>query len=182
MIMRQEHICCAIYPGSFNPIHYGHIDIAKRALRMFDTVFLAIYVHPGKPDLFSADERIALVQEALKDEPRIQVASYNKLTVDYAREVGAQAIVRGLRVFSDFELEFRMALTNRRLAPEIEIVNFIAAEEHLHISSSTIREVASLGGDVSYMTPPHVAEALRQKFKDMKAKGATSSFVMSIKD
>jgi pantetheine-phosphate adenylyltransferase len=182
MIMRQEHICCALYPGSFNPVHYGHIDIAKRALRLFDTVILAVYVHPGKPDLFTAEERIALIQEALKDEPRIQVASYNQLTVDYAREVGAQAIVRGLRVFSDFELEFRMALTNRRLAPEIEIVNFIAAEEHLHISSSTIREVASLGGDVSYMTPPHVVEAMRRKFNDMKANGATSSFVMSIED
>lgn len=180
--MRQDHICCALYPGSFNPVHFGHLDIAKRALRLFDTVVLAVYVHPGKPDLFSAEERIALIQEALKDEPRIRVASYNKLTVDYARDVGAQAIVRGLRVFSDFELEFRMALTNRRMAPEIEIVNFIAAEEHLHISSSTVREVAALGGDVSYMTPPHVAEALRRKFNDINAQGSTSSFVMSIKD
>jgi len=180
--MRQEHICCALYPGSFNPIHYGHIDIARRALRLFDSVVLAVYVHPGKADLFTADERMALIRTAFGDEPRIQVASYNQLTVDYAREVGAQAIVRGLRVFSDFELEFRMALTNRRLAPDIEIVNFIAAEEHLHISSSTIREVASLGGDVCYMTPPHVIEALRQKFNDLKARGATSSFVMSIKD
>lgn len=180
--MRQDHIVCALYPGSFNPIHYGHIDIARRALRMFDTVVVAIYVHPGKPDLFSTEERIALVRAAFEDEPRLRVAAYNKLTVDYAREVGAQAIVRGLRVFSDFELEFRMALTNRRLAPDIEIVNFIAAEEHLHISSSTIREVASLGGDVSYMTPPHVLAALRQKFSDMKALGAASSFVTSIKD
>jgi pantetheine-phosphate adenylyltransferase len=178
--MRQEHICCAIYPGSFNPIHYGHIDIAKRALRMFDTVLLAIYVHPGKPDLFSVDERIALVQEALKDEPRIQVASYNKLTVDYAREVGAHAIVRGLRVFSDFELEFRMALANRRLAPEIELVSFMSAEEHLHISSSTIREVASLGGDVSYMTPPAVVTALKQRFAELKQGGSTTSYMTSI--
>lgn len=180
--MRQEHICRAIFPGSFNPIHYGHIDIARRALRMFDEVTMAVYVHPGKPGLFSGEERIALIREALKDEPRVQVASYNRLTVDYAREVGAQAIVRGLRVFSDFELEFRMALANRRLAPEIEIVNFIAAEEHLHISSSTIREIASLGGDVSSMTPPHVEQALRRRFKELQEQGVTSSFMVSLND
>lgn len=180
--MRQEHICCAIYPGSFNPIHFGHIDIARRALRLFEEVIIAVYIHPGKPDLFSKDERMALVREALKDEPRIRVASYDKLTVDYAREIGAQAIVRGLRVFSDFELEFRMALANRRLAPEIEIVNFIAAEEHLHISSSTIREIASLGGDVSSMTPPHVVDALKKRFAEMKANGSQSSFMVSLED
>lgn len=180
--MRQEHICCALYPGSFNPIHYGHIDIAKRALRLFDEVIMAVYVHPGKPGLFTAEERVAMIQEALKDEPRVRVASYSKLTVDYAREAGAQAIVRGLRVFSDFELEFRMALANRRLAPEIEIVNFIAAEEHLHISSSTIREIASLGGDVSSMTPPHVQKTLRRRFAELKAQGVTSSFMVSLND
>lgn len=172
----------AIYPGSFNPIHYGHLDIARRALRMFDQVVVAIYVHPGKPDLFTVEERLALVREALKDEPRVRVASYDKLTVDYAREIGAQAIVRGLRVFSDFELEFRMALANRRLAPEIEIVNFIAAEEHLHISSSTIREIASLGGDVASMTPPHVVDALKRRFAELKAKGSQSSFMVSLED
>lgn len=180
--MRQEHICCALYPGSFNPIHYGHIDIARRALRLFDEVILAVYVHPGKPNLFAAEERVAMVRESLQDEPRIRVASYSKLTVDYAREIGAQAIVRGLRVFSDFELEFRMALANRRLAPEIEIVNFIAAEEHLHISSSTIREIASLGGDVSTMTPPNVVTALKQRFAEMKAEGSQSSFMVSLED
>lgn len=180
--MRQNHICCAIFPGSFNPVHYGHVDIAKRALRMFDEVIMAVYVHPGKPGLFSAEERMELIREALNDEPRIRVASYNKLTVDYAREMGAQAIVRGLRVFSDFELEFRMALANRRLAPEIEIVNFISAEEHLHISSSTIREIASLGGDVSFMAPPHVEQALKRRFADLKAQGVTSSFMVSLND
>lgn len=172
----------ALYPGSFNPVHYGHLDIARRALRVFDELIIAIYVHPGKPDLFSSDERIALLREALKDETRVRVASYNKLTVDYAREVGTQAIVRGLRVFSDFELEFRMALANRRLAPEIEIVNFISAEEHLHISSSTIREIASLGGDVSSMTPPHVVDALQRRFAQLKAEGSNSSFMISLGD
>ncbi len=149
---------------------------------MFDRVVVAIYVHPGKPDLFTAEERLDLVREALKDEPRVRVASYNILTVDYAREIGAHAIVRGLRVFSDFELEFRMALANRRLAPEIEIVNFIAAEEHLHISSSTIREIASLGGDVSSMAPPHVVNALKRRFAELKAGGSQSSFMVSLED
>jgi pantetheine-phosphate adenylyltransferase len=180
--MRQNHICCALYPGSFNPVHFGHVDIAQRALRVFDEVVVAVYVHPGKPDLFTAEERIALLKEALKGEARIRVASYSKLTVDYAREVGAQAIVRGLRVFSDFELEFRMTLANRRLAPEIEIINFMASEEHLHVSSSTIREIASLGGDVSSMTPPHVVAALKRRFAELKAQGSTSSYMTSLPD
>jgi pantetheine-phosphate adenylyltransferase len=175
-------ICRALYPGSFNPVHYGHLDIARRALRMFDEVIVAVYVHPGKPDLFSGDERVELLREALLDEPRLQVAAYHQLTVDYAREVGAFAIVRGLRVFSDFELEFRMALANRRLAPDIEIINFMAAEEHLHISSSTVREIASLGGDVSTMTPPHVVHALQRRFEELRAQGSKSSYVVSLGD
>ena len=178
----MEIIRRAVYPGSFNPVHYGHLDIARRALHVFDELVIAVYVHPGKPDLFSGEERLDLVRRAVQDEPRIQVASYNKLTVDYAREIGAHAIVRGLRVFSDFELEFRMALANRRLAPEIEIVNFIAAEEHLHISSSTIREIASLGGDVSSMAPPHVVNALKRRFAELKAGGSQSSFMVSLED
>ena len=180
--MRSDPIYCALYPGSFNPIHYGHIDIAQRALRLFDTVIMAVYVHPGKTRLFNGEERVELVREAFKDEPRIQVAQYNTLTVDYAKEVNAMAIVRGLRVFSDFELEFRMALANRRLAPEIEIVNLMSAEEHLHISSSTIREVSSLGGDVASMTPSHVVTALKKRFAELREAGSHPSFTVSIKD
>lgn len=176
----MDRIQRAIYPGSFNPVHYGHLDIARRATRVFDEVIVAIYENPNKPDLFSIHERLALVQEALKGEARLQVAPYNQLTVDYAHKIEAQAIVRGLRVFSDFELEFRMALANRRLAPDIEIVNFIAAEEHLHISSSTIREIASLGGDVSTMTPPHVVDALKRRFAELKAQGSQKSYVISL--
>lgn len=170
----------ALYPGSFNPVHYGHLDIARRALAVFDELVIGIYVHPAKADLFSAEERIAFIQESIGDDPRVRVASYNQLTVDYAEEVGATAIVRGLRVFSDFELEFRMALANRRLAPQLEIVNFIAAEEHLHVSSSTVREIASLGGDVSWMAPPHVVAALAKRFAEMKARGVSSSYMTSL--
>lgn len=170
----------ALYPGSFNPVHYGHLDIARRALAVFDELVIGVYVHPDKVDLFTGPERIALIEEAIGDDDRVRVASYNQLTVDYAKDVGASAIVRGLRVFSDFELEFRMALANRRLAPGIEIVNFIAAEEHLHISSSTVREVASLGGDVSWMAPPHVVSALARRFAELKSRGVSSSYVTSL--
>ena len=176
----MEIIRRAVYPGSFNPVHYGHLDIARRALHVFDELVIEVYVHPGKTDLFSGEERLDLVRRAVQDEPRIQVASYNKLTVDYARELGAMAIVRGLLVFSDFDLEFLMALANRRLAPEIEIVNFIAAEEHLHISSSTIREIASWGGDVSSIVPPYIAEALQQRFAELRARRSISSYMVSL--
>ena len=133
----------ALYPASFDPVHYGHIDIAQRAARLFDELIVAVYDRPNKRLLFNAQERLALVEKSLRHIPNIRFAIYGGLTVDYAREVDAIAIVRGLRVFSDFELEFRMALANRRLAPSIEIVNLIAGEAYVHLSSSTVREIAS---------------------------------------
>jgi pantetheine-phosphate adenylyltransferase len=157
----------AVFPGTFDPIHYGHIDIATRAARLFDEVVVAVYDRPLKSLMFSPEERIALVTEALKDLPRIRVVSYSGMTVDYCREIGAQVIVRGLRVFSDFEFEFRMALANHRLAPDIESVALITDEEHTFLSSSTVREIASLGGDVSSMVPAHVNAALKNKVKGL---------------
>jgi pantetheine-phosphate adenylyltransferase len=157
----------AVFPGTFDPIHYGHIDIAQRAARLFDELVIAVYDRPLKSLLFSPEERIALVTEALRDQPRIQVVGYSGLTVDFCHRVGAQVIVRGLRVFSDFEFEFRMALANHRLAPDVEIVIFITNEEHTFLSASTVREIASLGGDVSSMVPAHVNAALREKLKDV---------------
>jgi pantetheine-phosphate adenylyltransferase len=157
----------ALFPGTFDPIHHGHIDIATRAARLFDEVVVAVYDRPLKSLMFLPEERIALVTQALQDTPRIRVVSYSGMTVDFCRQIDAQVIVRGLRVFSDFEFEFRMALANHRLAPDIESIALITAEEHTFLSSSTVREIASLGGDVSSMVPPYVNKALKEKLKDL---------------
>ncbi len=157
----------AVFPGTFDPIHYGHIDIALRAARLFDEVVVAVYDKPLKNLLFSPEERIALVRETFQGHEKITVTGYSGLTVEFCRRVGAQVIVRGLRVFSDFESEFRMALANHRLAPEIEVVALITSEEHTFLSSTTVREIASLGGDVSTMVPPHVERALRRRFAEL---------------
>jgi pantetheine-phosphate adenylyltransferase len=152
-----------LFPGTFDPIHYGHIDIARRAVRLFDEVIMAVYDRPLKALMFSPEERISLVREAFKDEPKIRVVGYNGLTVNACHELGCKVIMRGLRVFSDFEYEFRMALANHRLAPDVESLVFITDEEHTFLSASSVREIASLGGDVSSMVPPHVDRALKEK-------------------
>ncbi len=153
----------ALFPGTFDPIHYGHMDIANRAARLFDELVIGVYDRPLKSLMFSPAERLAIVTEAFKDNPKISVVGYNGLTVEFAHQIGAQVIVRGLRVFSDFEFEFRMALANHRLAPDIEVVVFITDEEHTFLSASTVKEIASLGGDVSSMVPSFVNEALKAK-------------------
>ena len=157
----------ALFPGTFDPIHFGHMDIARRAARLFDELIIGVYDRPLKNSLFSPQERFALVQEAFQEDAKIKVTGYNGLTVNFARQVEAQVIIRGLRVFSDFEFEFRMALANHRLAKDIEVVVFITNEEHTFLSSTTVREIASLGGDVSSMVPPHVNSALLLKVASM---------------
>lgn len=157
----------ALFPGTFDPIHYGHIDIAHRAARLFDELVIAVYDRPLKSLLFTPEERIKLVQQAFQNHPKISVIGYSGLTIEFCRKIGAQVLVRGLRVFSDFEYEFRMALANHRLAPEIESVAFITDEEHTFLSSTTVREIAALNGDVSSMVPPHVNAALRRRFHEL---------------
>jgi len=157
----------AVFPGTFDPIHFGHIDIAARAARLFDEVVVAVYDKPLKSLLFPPEQRIALVEHAFNGDPKIRVVGYSGLTVQFCHAINAQVIVRGLRVFSDFEYEFRMGLANHRLAPDIEVIALITAEEHTFLSSSTVREIAALNGDVSSMVPPHVQAALQHRFKEL---------------
>ncbi|NWF63621.1 MAG: pantetheine-phosphate adenylyltransferase [Chloroflexi bacterium] len=158
----------ALFPGTFDPIHYGHMDIANRASKLFDEVVMAVYDKPLKNLLFSPEQRISLAQESFSDTPKIKVTGYSGLTIEFAQKIQAQVIVRGLRVFSDFEFEFRMALANQRLAGEaVETVALITAEQHTFLSSSTVREIAMLNGDVSSMVPPHVEYALKAKVAQM---------------
>ena len=157
----------AIYPGSFDPISLGHIDVALRASRLFDELIVAVYDGREKPGgLFSVEERLALAREAFADVSggAIRVDSFSGLTVEYARAQGARTIVRGLRAVSDFEYEFKLAHMNDHLAPEIEVVCLMTPPRHSFISSSLIREVAALGGDVEGLVPDHVRDALRAKF------------------
>ncbi len=172
----------AVYPGSFDPIHNGHIDIAVRAAQVFDEVIVSVYDMPKKKLLFSVDERMALAQRCFQDYSNIRVAKFSGLVVNYAQSMGAMAIVRGLRVFSDFEFEFRYHLANKKLAPNIETVAIMTDEGHLHISSSTIREVAELGGDVSSMVPLFVVDALTERFAELQTNPNSPGYTMSIRD
>ena len=157
----------AVFPGTFDPIHYGHIDIAERASRLFDEVVVAVYDQPLKKILFPPEKRIELVKIALKPIPNIKTVGYSGLTVDFCQKIDAQVIVRGLRVFSDFEYEFRMALANHSLAPNIEVVALITNKDHSFLSGSTVREIAALDGDVSSMVPKYVEKALQDRFKEL---------------
>lgn len=156
-----------LFPGTFDPIHYGHINIARRAADLFDEVIVAVYAHEQSNILFPPEERLALVEEAFKHVGNISVTSYSGLTVEFAKKVGARALIRGLRVFSDFEYEFRMALANNRLEPKIDVIALITSEEHTFLSSTTVREIAALGGDVSTMVPEFVQKALEARFSNL---------------
>jgi pantetheine-phosphate adenylyltransferase len=153
----------AVYPGTFDPITNGHVDIATRAAAIFDELIVAVYARPSKDLLFATEERIAMVEETFRGVPNIIVEAYDQLTVDFVRGRGAQVIVRGLRVVSDFELEFQMALMNRKLAPDLDVVCLITSLEHSFLGSGIVKEVAVLGGDVEPFVPSHVVDALQAK-------------------
>jgi len=152
----------AIYPGSFDPITNGHLDIATRAAKIFDKLVIGVYENPNKPLLFTAEERVELIRRAIADLPNVEVESFSGLTVDFARRVKAQAMVRGLRMSADFEREFDMAMMNKRLYPELETVCLMARVEYQFLSSSLLKEAASLGGDIDGLVPKHVALALKR--------------------
>jgi pantetheine-phosphate adenylyltransferase len=157
----------AVFPGTFDPIHFGHIDIAHRASRLFDEVVVAVYDQPLKKLLFPPEQRIEMVKQVLKSTPNIKTMGYSGLTVDFCHQIDAQVIVRGLRVFSDFEYEFRMALANNSLSPDIEVVALITNKDHSFLSGSTVREIAALNGDVSSMVPKIIEKALKKRFKEL---------------
>lgn len=155
----------AVYPGSFDPITNGHLDIVERAAAVFDTVVIGVLANPRKAPLLTVDERIGIIRAALADRPsvaeRVEVASFDGLTVDFARQRGAQAIVRGLRAISDFETELQLAHNNRVLGPTVDTVFFMTSAANSYVSSSLVKEIASFGGDVSTMIPPAAETGLR---------------------
>ena len=153
----------AMYPGTFDPITRGHEDLLERAAVLFDRVVVAVAESPGKTPLFSLEERLAMAEETFRGRPAVTVTGYTGLTVDFARDHGLRAIIRGLRAVSDFEHEFQLATMNRQLTREVETVFLTPTEKYTFVSSSLVREIAQLGGDVSAFVRPHVVEALRQK-------------------
>lgn len=153
----------AIYPGSFDPITNGHLDIITRAAKLFDKLIIGVYDTPNKHLLFTTEERVALVRQAVTGLPNVEVESFAGLTVDFAKKVKAQAMVRGLRMGGDFEREFDMAMMNKRLFPKLELVCLMANPEYQFLSSSLLKEAASLGGNIDDLVPKYVAAALKRK-------------------
>jgi pantetheine-phosphate adenylyltransferase len=162
----------AVFPGSFDPITNGHLDIIARGLSVFRRVLIAILVNPEKEPLFSVEERVDIIREAYRNDPRVRVDTFSGLLVDYAERVGASVIVRGLRAISDFEFEFQMALMNRRLNPRIETVFMMPAESYSYLSSRLVKEVFQLGGSVRHLVPPVVERRLKEKYAPQGRKRA----------
>ena len=153
----------AVYPGSFDPVTNGHIDIATRAAKLFEKLVIGVYDTPDKRILFSTEERVELTRLAVKKIPNVEVTSFSSLVVDFAMEVGAKVLVRGLRMVTDFEREFEMSLMNKKLYPDLELVCLMTGLQYQFLSSSLLKEVAGLGGDIHNLVPEFVASALKKK-------------------
>jgi pantetheine-phosphate adenylyltransferase len=156
-------VTIALYPGSFDPITNGHIDIANRASRLFEKLFVGVYDRPDKPVLFSPEERADMARKAVADIANVEVVAFSGLTVDFARKIGARTLVRGLRMSADFEREFDLAMMNKKLCPEIEIICLMSDLKYQFLSSSLLKEAARLGGDIDDLVPRHVAAALKAR-------------------
>jgi len=154
----------AIYPGSFDPVTNGHLDIIERGLKLFDKIIIAILTNPGKQFLFTLEERMQMLEVCLKKFPNVKIDTFNGLTVDYAAQCNAQGILRGLRALSDFEYEFQMALMNRRLNREIQTVFLMTGMRWIYTSSSIIKEAAQFGGNIKGMVPPVVEKKMKEKY------------------
>ena len=154
-----------ICPGSFDPVTMGHVDIITRASHMFDKVIVAVLVNSNKKPCFSTDERVSLLNEALCGLDNIEIVCFDGLLADYAKTCNADAVVKGLRAVSDFEYEFQMALTNKQLNPQLETIFFNTSKEYLYLSSSMVRQVASLGGDISEFVPPCIHDRIVEKLR-----------------
>lgn len=155
----------AVYPGTFDPVTYGHIDLIKRGLEIFDELVVAVAHNPGKSPLFSVKERVEMLREVTWGMERVKVDDFNGLLVDYVKSVGGKVILRGVRVISDFELEFQMALTNRQLDESIETVFMMPKEEYAYFSSRIIKEISSLDADLKGFVPPFVEKRLKEKLR-----------------
>jgi pantetheine-phosphate adenylyltransferase len=156
----------AVYPGSFDPLTFGHLDVVERSVRLFDRVVMAILTNPAKEALFSVEERCDMIDKAVRKRfPNVEVDVFHGLLVDYVKEKDAQVIVRGIRAVTDFEYEFQMALMNRRLAPGVETVFMMPAEQYSYLSSRLVKEIASLGGSVEGLVPPGVEKRLKKRFR-----------------
>ena len=153
----------AVYPGTFDPVTYGHIDLIKRARKIFDEVVVAVAHNPDKAPLFSVEERVQLLRQATRSMPGVVVDHFDSLVVDYVRRKGTRVVLRGLRMLSDFEYEFQMALTNRKLSDAVETIFMMPSESYAYISARLIKEAGALGADLSAFVPPFVAQALRRK-------------------
>jgi pantetheine-phosphate adenylyltransferase len=154
----------AVYPGSFDPLTFGHIDIIERALEIFDEVIVSIFVNPNKKPLFTLEERIDILKNVLKDYSGVKIDNFSGLLTDYLREKKIKVVIRGLRAVSDLEYEFQYANANRTLYPEIETVFFMPRLRYSYLSSSVVREIARFGGDVSKMVPQYVVEKIKNKY------------------